>query len=58
MKWLNLDVNKYSNFLPKKDAAIGKNIAFKSEKKMLLLLIPKVFWNYWTLGWGFRKKTC
>lgn len=39
-------MNEYSNFLPTKDAAIGTNIAFKCEKKIPLLLIPKTSWNY------------
>lgn len=41
MKRMNLEMNEYSNFLPRSDAAVGTNIAFKYENKFLYCSFQK-----------------
>lgn len=40
---MNFEMNEYNNFLPRKDAAIGTNIAFKCENKFPYCSFQKYF---------------
>lgn len=40
---MNFKTNEYNNFLPRKDAAIGTNIAFKCENKFPCCSFQKYF---------------